>query len=41
MPKLNYYAVAVGRNSGIYKTWSECRQEIFKFKGKNIKNLQI
>ena len=37
MPKLNYYAVAVGRNPGIYKSWSECRQEIFKFKGAKYK----
>lgn len=35
MPK--YYAVAIGRNPGIYNTWDECKCEITKFPGAKYK----
>lgn len=34
---MNYYAVRVGRNPGIYKTWDECKNEIMGFKGASFK----
>lgn len=30
--KEKYYAVKVGRNKGIYKTWEECKREVDGFK---------
>ncbi|KAK0089890.1 hypothetical protein PV325_004913 [Microctonus aethiopoides] len=30
---MSYYAVARGRNPGIYKTWDECRAEVNKYSG--------
>ena len=33
----NYYAVKVGRNIGIYKTWDECKKEIDGFNGAKYK----
>ncbi|AFO54493.1 hypothetical protein [Rose yellow vein virus] len=30
LPK-SYYAVAIGRNPGIYPTWEECKQEVHGF----------
>ena len=34
---MNYYAVRVGRNPGIYKTWDECKNETMGFKGASFK----
>ncbi|MBU5668679.1 ribonuclease H family protein [Peptoniphilus sp. MSJ-1] len=34
---MNYYAVRVGRNPGIYKTWDECKREVTGFKGASYK----
>lgn len=34
---MNYYAVRVGRNPGIYKTWDECKKETMGFKGASLK----
>ena len=34
---MNYYAVRVGRNPGIYKTWDECKKETMGFKGASFK----
>ncbi len=31
MAKKNIYAVAVGRNVGIYETWQDCQQNIKGF----------
>lgn len=28
-----YYAVRVGREPGIYESWDECKEQIYKFKG--------
>ncbi len=33
MAKKNFYAVKVGRNSGIYKTWEECSAQVNGFVG--------
>jgi ribonuclease HI len=29
---MNYYAVAVGKTPGVYKTWDECKKNVFGFK---------
>ena len=29
--KINYYAVCVGRNPGIYLTWKECEEQVKGF----------
>ena len=34
---MNYYAVRVVRNPGIYKTWDECKKETMGFKGASFK----
>ena len=34
---MNYYAVRVGRNPGIYHTWDECKRETMGFKGASFK----
>ena len=34
---MNYYAVRVGRNPGIYKTWDECKKETMGFNGASFK----
>lgn len=34
---MNYYAVRVGRNPGIYKTWDECKKVTMGFKGASFK----
>ena len=28
MAKYNYYAVKIGRNNGIYRTWDECSKQV-------------
>ena len=36
MPKRkikNFYAVAIGRNVGIYRTWPECQKQVSGYKG--------
>lgn len=33
MSKQKYYAVRVGKNTGIFNTWEECKNNIFGFKG--------
>lgn len=33
MAKNNFYAVKVGRETGIFNTWSECKAQIDKYKG--------
>ena len=30
---MSYYAVRIGRTPGIYTTWDECKNQIFKFSG--------
>lgn len=37
MSSSNYYAVKVGRNIGIYRTWNECDREVSCFKGSKYK----
>ncbi|BEI85291.1 hypothetical protein CcaverHIS002_0506920 [Cutaneotrichosporon cavernicola] len=37
MPKANYYAVAVGRNTGIYGTWAECQAQVSGVSGAKFK----
>lgn len=32
-----FYAVAVGRNVGIFDTWQECNKQVFKFKNAKFK----
>ena len=41
-PKYGYYAVAKGRNVGVYHTWEECEEEVKGFKNakfRKFKNL--
>jgi len=33
MEKKNYYAVKLGKNTGIFKTWSECKKQVNGFSG--------
>ena len=35
MPK--FYAVAIGRNPGIYTNWNDCKLEIYKYKDAKYK----
>lgn len=37
MAKNNYYAVAAGRQTGIFKAWSECQKQVVGFKGAKFK----
>lgn len=36
-PKKNFYAVRIGWNPGIYKTWAECQKQVIKFPGASFK----
>lgn len=36
-PKEKYYAVAVGRKTGIFSTWEECNKQVLKYKGAKYK----
>lgn len=38
MAKKNYYAVAVGRASGIYSTWEQCREQTAGYSGAQYKS---
>ena len=33
MAKYNYYAVKIGRNNGIYRTWDECSKQVNGYHG--------
>jgi ribonuclease HI len=38
-----YYAVKIGKNAGIYRTWEECKKQVEGVSGavyKSFKNLQ-
>ena len=35
--KMNYYAVAVGKEPGIYFSWNDCEQQVKGFKGAKFK----
>lgn len=35
-----FYAVRCGRNTGIYKTWDECRKQVTGFKGAAFKGFE-
>lgn len=35
---MKYYAVKVGKNPGIYKTWDECAQNVLGFEGAKFKS---
>ena len=35
-----YYAVAIGRQTGIFKTWGECHKQVIQFKGASFKKFQ-
>lgn len=35
---MKYYAVKIGRNPGIYKTWEECQKEVLKYPGAKYKS---
>ena len=37
MAKKNYYAVKIGHNVGIYKTWDECRKNVEGYSGARFK----
>lgn len=36
-----YYAVRTGKTPGIYKTWDECKNEIYGFKGAKYKGFEL
>lgn len=38
--KSNFYAVKVGRQPGIYKTWDECKEQVSGFSGALYKGFQ-
>lgn len=38
MAKTKFYAVKVGRNTGIYRTWSECQKQVTGFPGALFKS---
>ena len=38
MPKLKYYAVANGRNNGIFDNWDSCNESIKGFRGATHKS---
>ncbi len=38
MAKTKFYAVKVGRNTGIYKTWAECQKQVTGFPGALFKS---
>ena len=33
-----YYAVRKGRNTGIYRTWDECKSQVFQYAGAEYKS---
>lgn len=35
-----FYAVKIGRNPGIYNSWSECQQQVNGFKGAIFKSFK-
>ena len=35
-----YYAVRKGRNTGIYRTWDECKSQVFQYAGAEYKALE-
>lgn len=40
MSKSGYYAVAVGRSTGIFKTWDECNTQVKRFPGCRYKKFR-
>ena len=38
--KIKFYAVAIGRRSGIYQTWPECERQIKGFSGAVYKSFK-
>ena len=36
----NYYAVAVGRQPGIYRTWPECKEMVHRYSGAIFKGFK-
>ncbi len=38
---MKYYAVRCGRKPGIYKTWEECKEQVYKFSGAEYKSFEI
>jgi viroplasmin and RNaseH domain-containing protein len=40
MMAANYYAVRIGRNPGIYKSWIECKNEVNAFSGAVFKKFK-
>ena len=41
MPKIKYYAVAVGYQKGIFKSWRECEAQVKGFKGAKFKSFSV
>ena len=39
-PKKNYYAVAIGRQPGIYRTWDECKTMVNRYPGAIFKGFR-
>lgn len=37
MAKKNFYAVKKGRKTGVFRTWDECNQQVYKFPGADFK----
>ncbi len=40
MAKKKYYAVRIGRKTGIYDSWDECRRQVTGFKGASFKGFE-
>lgn len=37
---MKYYAVAKGRIPGIYSSWAECKQQVYRFSGEKFKSFE-
>ena len=37
MPKRKFYAVAVGRETGIFSTWDQCKEQVNGYPGSKYK----
>ncbi|MBQ7852287.1 MAG: RNase H1/viroplasmin domain-containing protein, partial [Muribaculaceae bacterium] len=40
LPTQKFYAVAIGRNNGIYLSWDECKRQVHKYQGAKFKSFQ-
>ena len=41
MPKRKFYAVAVGRETGIFSTWDQCLKQVNKYPGNKYQGFLV